>query len=99
MTDNSATATLHGSLTVAGWQSRAEARNAKADQCDMTDSQGQEIRLEGETGMNEGFGSHSGDRVPNLNVTHVSKPPVVRTEPANTASNQNPLTAARSRGH
>ena len=97
MADNSATATYRGyGLSTAGWQVRAEARNADADDNDLTDDQDPDaIRLEGENGENEAFGNRAGDRVVNLNITRVSKPAKTRSLPTDHRTNQNPLTAGR----
>lgn len=96
MSDNSATATLHGSLSVSGWQSAAERRNAQPDDNDLTgDQDGNAVRLEGKNG--EAFPGREGAEVPNLSVTRVSNPAKVRSEPSNTASNQSQLARPRGR--
>ncbi|MGC1888041.1 MAG: hypothetical protein WA709_18415 [Stellaceae bacterium] len=97
MADNSATARYQGyGISTAGWQARAEDRNASPDDSDLTDDQDHDaIRLEGENGENEAFGNRKGDRVANLSVTRVSRPAKTRNLPADHRTNQNPLTAGR----
>jgi len=80
---------------VAALQQAAEAANAVPDTDDMTDSQDGSVRLEGEAGQTGGFGAAPGDRVPNLNVTRVSKPCVTRGLPSNLQTN--PLGPGRGR--
>jgi hypothetical protein len=100
--DSSATAVYRGTgLTTSGWRANAEPANPGHDTDDMTAECGHsvgpdgEVVLSGETGQNEGFGSHKGDRVPNLDITHVSKPANTRGLPDGHQANQNALTAGR----
>jgi hypothetical protein len=99
MSDNSAVATYHGTgLTTSGWRSQAAAEDQDApDECDMTASVDHDVTLEGPDG--HAYGSEVGTKVPNLNIEHHSRPARVRSEPANTATHQNPLTAAKPRAH
>lgn len=79
-------------ITTGGWT----AGNGENDRtCDQDENA---VRLEGETGENEAFGNHAGDRVANLNVTHVSRPAKTRSLPADHKTNQNALSRGRSRG-
>ena len=67
-----------------------------AEVIDLTASQeANAVRLEGETPIAAGSEVHAA--VPNLNVARVSKPCVTRGLPADVATNQSPLTAARPR--
>jgi len=96
MADNSATAVYRGTgITTGGWRAPADGRDATGPECsDMTADHDQDsVRLDGENGENEAFGRHSGDRVPNLNVTRVSNPAKTGGLPSNLQTN--PLTAGR----
>ena len=101
MSDTSATASYTGyGLTVGGWQSRAEARDAEPEAAEcghMVDGDGQ-IVLEGPNGEGEAFGNRAGDRVANLSVQHVQTEVTKRGLPSDVATNQNALAAGRSPG-
>jgi hypothetical protein len=87
------TRTYNGTgINCGSWQASAEQRNADADANDKTDDQDPNaVVLEGFTGQQEGFGSHKGERVPNLNVTKVSRPNTVHALPDSHRTDQNAL--------
>jgi hypothetical protein len=96
MSDTSATAVYRGQgITCGAWRAPADGRDdPRAEVDSLTAHDDGEVRLEGEWGQSEGFGLHNGERVPNLQVEHVSNPATTRGLPADHRTNQNPLTAA-----
>lgn len=84
-----ATATYSGTgITCAGWTA-GDGENDRT--CNQDENS---VHLDGPDG--EAHPGHNGTPVPNLNITHVSKPAVTRSLPADAATNQNQL--ARPRG-